>query len=177
MNSKSFYRNLCLSRRKAFIGQERWRSDQRINEVLLGMINESIQTIHVYIPMPNEIDITPFVNSALTRGLKVYAPMCLPPRSMENRRFTSFQDVETGIFNTQHPLSTETFMGSFDLILLPGLAFDRHHNRIGYGAGYYDKFLADQTSAKKIGLAYTFQLFDNLPSESHDVKVDKLIVA
>lgn len=61
-----------------------------------------------------------------------------------------------------------------DIILVPGLAFDRSGGRMGFGMGYYDRFLKN-SRAVKIGLCYDFQLLDSIPSESHDVPMDFII--
>lgn len=62
-----------------------------------------------------------------------------------------------------------------DVIFVPGLAFDRKGNRLGYGKGYYDRFLKGQKNALKIGICFDFQLLDKVPSEAYDVPVDWII--
>lgn len=62
-----------------------------------------------------------------------------------------------------------------DLIFVPGVAFDRHGNRLGHGKGFYDRLLARTVSAVKIGLGFSFQLVDDLPREPHDVLLDVVI--
>ena len=62
----------------------------------------------------------------------------------------------------------------FDLVLVPGLAFDRRGGRIGYGAGFYDRFL-EETDALKVALAYSLQVIDSVPVEPHDVPVDRIL--
>ena len=61
-----------------------------------------------------------------------------------------------------------------EIVLVPGIAFDEEGYRIGYGGGYYDKFLK-KTNGKKIGIAYDFQILKRLPHEDHDVKMDRII--
>ena len=68
----------------------------------------------------------------------------------------------------------ETDPGSIDWIIVPGVAFDKKLNRLGRGKGYYDKLLV-QTSATKIGICYELQLFDEIPAEPHDIKMDFII--
>lgn len=65
--------------------------------------------------------------------------------------------------------------GQFDAIIVPLLAFDHNLNRIGFGGGWYDRFLATQTDAVKIGLAFDVQRTDQLPIEDHDVPLDMVI--
>ena len=64
---------------------------------------------------------------------------------------------------------------NIDLVLVPGIAFDSGGHRIGYGFGYYDKFLKKVSKAVKIGLAFDFQIADKIPKESYDVPVDVII--
>ena len=67
---------------------------------------------------------------------------------------------------------------SIDLVIVPGLAFDRQGNRLGRGAGYYDKFLAKlPKETPRIGLAFDFQVLKDLPTLSHDISVDKVVSA
>ena len=64
----------------------------------------------------------------------------------------------------------------FDLILMPGLAFDRRGNRVGYGGGYYDKYLSQiKEESNKIVVAYDFQIVNNIRNENHDIKVNYII--
>lgn len=73
--------------------------------------------------------------------------------------------------------SNVIFTGKYDLILVPGVVFDRLGYRIGYGGGYYDHFLANQPSALKIGVGFPLQFSRSaLPHEEHDIPVDYLIL-
>ena len=62
-----------------------------------------------------------------------------------------------------------------DLVIIPGVAFDNNNNRMGRGAGYYDRILNRLPNARKIGLAFDFQMVDQVPTEAHDIKMDKII--
>jgi 5-formyltetrahydrofolate cyclo-ligase len=63
----------------------------------------------------------------------------------------------------------------FDVVIVPMLGFDNDLQRIGYGGGYYDKFLAGQGGAKKIGVCFTLGLISKVPSEPHDIKLDTIV--
>ncbi|MFT4755084.1 MAG: 5-formyltetrahydrofolate cyclo-ligase, partial [Salibacteraceae bacterium] len=65
--------------------------------------------------------------------------------------------------------------GHYDLIIVPGLAFDNQNFRVGYGGGYYDGFLANQNEALKVGVFYGFQEVESVPTESHDLVLDSII--
>jgi 5-formyltetrahydrofolate cyclo-ligase len=125
--------------------------------------------------MKGEVNIIPTIEYMLNRGTNVICPKSLPKRTMENRVLTSLHDLESGMYGTQHPASTQIYKGSYDLIIVPGLAFDKNHYRMGYGEGYYDTFLAQNPNALKMGVCYPFQLVDEVPTEAHDVKLDGVI--
>ncbi len=79
-----------------------------------------------------------------------------------------------GDFNILEP-QNEPYTGDFDLIVVPGVAFDRRGNRIGRGRGYYDRFLNQHLEVKRIGICFDFQLVDEVPTEPFDIKMDEVI--
>ena len=83
--------------------------------------------------------------------------------------------LENFIYVPQHPANSEEYKGDYDIILVPGLAFDHQLNRLGYGAGYYDTFLNMHPASIKIGVCYPFQVIENVPTEDHDVALDVIV--
>ena len=84
--------------------------------------------------------------------------------------------VASGKFGILEPIEPmKIAYKNIDLVLVPGLAFDREGHRIGYGFGYYDKFLRKVPRAAKIGLCFDFQVVDRIPREEHDVPVDMIV--
>ena len=79
-----------------------------------------------------------------------------------------------GDFNILEP-QNEPYTGGFDLIIVPGVAFDRKGNRLGRGRGYYDRFLCQHLDVKRIGICFDFQLVDEVPSEPFDIRMDEVI--
>lgn len=79
-----------------------------------------------------------------------------------------------GDFNILEP-QNEPYKGDFDLIVVPGVAFDRKGNRIGRGKGYYDRFLCRHLNVKRIGICFDFQLVDKVPAEPFDIRMDEVI--
>ncbi|MCF0205812.1 MAG: 5-formyltetrahydrofolate cyclo-ligase, partial [Bacteroidales bacterium] len=63
----------------------------------------------------------------------------------------------------------------FDLIIVPGVAFDRNGNRLGRGRGYYDRFLCKYPKVEKIGICFDFQLLEEIPTEPTDIRMDKVV--
>lgn len=83
-------------------------------------------------------------------------------------------DFAVGDFNILEP-QNEPYKGDFDLIVVPGVAFDRNGNRLGRGRGYYDRFLCQHLEVKKIGICFDFQLVEEIPTEPFDIKMDEVI--
>lgn len=83
-------------------------------------------------------------------------------------------DFAVGDFNILEP-QNEPYQGTFDLIIVPGVAFDRNGNRIGRGKGYYDRFLSQHLGVKRIGICFDFQLVAEVPTEPLDIRMDEVI--
>lgn len=79
-----------------------------------------------------------------------------------------------GDFNILEP-QNEPYTGDFDLIVVPGVAFDRQGNRLGRGKGYYDRFLCQHLEVPRIGICFDFQLVEEVPAESFDIRMDEAI--
>ena len=88
--------------------------------------------------------------------------------------FAADTTFAVGDFNILEP-QNEPYTGDFDLIIVPGVAFDRNGNRLGRGKGYYDRFLCHHLDVKRIGICFDFQLVDEVPSEPFDIRMDEVI--
>ncbi len=152
--------------------------DQKICEELLHLVHSiHAKTVHAYIPFAGEIDIKPLLQNLLENNIQVVCPKTLPKRTLENRILTSLSELETGIMGTLHPKEPLVYNGSFDLIIVPGLAYDQEKYRLGYGGGYYDGFLGLHPKSLKVGIFYSFQQVDQVPREAHDLRLDELIIS
>lgn len=176
MQQKNDLRKKMLAARAALVPEEKRRYDQRLCEQLWDRVERlKVRVLHTYLPMGDEVNIFPFLEMALEQGLTVVAPKSLKARQMENRVLHSLSDLEAGIFGTSHPASGQIYEGTYDLFIVPGLAFDQSGARLGYGAGYYDLFLGRQAVGYKLGICYPFQFVEELPVEVHDVRMDEVL--
>jgi 5-formyltetrahydrofolate cyclo-ligase len=126
----------------------------------------------------NEVDTHDLIRRLLREGRLVAVPKVEPATNQLQHYFIAdFSGLQEGAFGILEPSSDPGRLAApsqFDLVLVPGLAFDRAGNRLGMGEGYYDRFLA-QVHAPKIALAYDFQLAEKLPIERHDQRVNIII--
>lgn len=129
-------------------------------------------TVLLYYPIHNEVDLRPLLTKYPD---KMFLFPVTHRQSMEVRPYDGEDMMRKGRYGVPEP-QTETYHGSIDLILVPGVVFDQHCHRIGRGGGYYDKFLFRHPSAKKIGVCYSFQLKKhNVPVRLKDHKMDRVI--
>ena len=156
------------------------RSDKsfKINENLslyLKKNNVLSESIHVFLPIQNEPDLTKLYQDWLNNGLRLYAPSVAGERVMQHYQLTNLDSVRRGPLHTMEPVPDgEAVSPQFDIILVPGIAFDRDGNRMGFGKGFYDRFLMEG-SGIKIGICYEFQLMNQIPISENDVPVDIVI--
>lgn len=175
-HTKKLIRARILALRDAIDPEAKRIASKKVCDTLWQLIvNKNYRIIHAFIPMRNEIDINPFLNECLKDKIRIYTPKTYVDRVMINYRYWGQNRLIKGIYGTSYPDGKRAYRGPYDLIIVPGLAFDNSGYRLGYGGGYYDGFLADHPEAYKVGVGYNFQLLDKVPIEEHDQKVDKVI--
>lgn len=131
--------------------------------------------IHTYLPMGNELDFSGLIREWIDSGRTVVTTQTLKKGRLRHLLFEGFDKLTPGLFGTMYPDGTNEFIGSFDVIIVPGLAFDRAGGRLGYGGGYYDRFLIQHPKAKKVALGFEEQLVDRVPMEIHDQRLDYIL--
>jgi 5-formyltetrahydrofolate cyclo-ligase len=173
---KKHLRKRMLEQRNKVPRQTRHLFSEKICSQLWSyMIENKMEIIHSYLTMGSEVNVLPLLQKALDAGLTVVVPKTLKKRQMQNLVLTDLKKMEPGIFGTYHPRDAEEHTGHYDLIIVAGLAFDSAGNRVGYGGGYYDTFLAEHQAARKIGVAFPFQIMETVPVEAHDVQLDVVL--
>ena len=148
--------------------------DKKDLSIYLSVIQYIDKDILIYFSKKNEIDTTGIIQFAFDFGYRVYIPK-VENQSMTFYEITSFDDVTLGKYNIMEPTSNITPSDIDNTICItPGIAYDKNHNRLGYGGGFYDRFLANY-HGKTIGLCYDELLEDSIPTEETDIPVDMII--
>jgi 5-formyltetrahydrofolate cyclo-ligase len=130
----------------------------------------------LYFPIRNEVDVTPVLEDAFIKGKKVYLPVIRQENRMEACEYNEFDMLIKNEFNILEPMGSDVIAPEkLDFIIVPGVAFDRRLYRIGFGAGYYDRYLPLAVNAYKAGAAYAFQIVELIEEENHDVCLDALV--
>lgn len=138
---------------------------------------QNAKTIYGYLPYNQEVRTVPMLERALKDGKKVAVPKVYG----EEMKFLYLDDltaVAKGYAGIPEPIADEPVAhAETALVLMPGLAFDPQGHRIGYGGGFYDKFLAAEPNHPTLALCYEFQMLPKLDVEDHDIPVDTVLWA
>ena len=138
----------------------------------------SAHTILFFAPLPDELDVWPVLEMSLALGVNCALPFFDAEKKIYGAKLLKnlTTDIVIGKFGVREPASTcaEIPLNQFDLVLVPGMAFDLSGNRLGRGQGFYDRLL-ENASGIKCGVCHDFQLLEKIPSEPHDAKVDFML--
>ena len=138
----------------------------------------SAKAVLLYAAKGSEVHTDGMIQSALSLGKKVALPLAKKEtRSLEIYWISANSKLALGSYGILEPPALPENMampGEIDLVVVPGVSFDRRGHRIGYGMGYYDSFLSGM-KCPKIGLAYEMQIVPHVPNEPHDVAVDRIL--
>lgn len=167
-------RELLTQKRRLLTDEQKTEASSRVIERLEQMewFREA-KTVLIYYPIHNEIDLLPLV-----KKYKHEKTLLFPVthrKTIDACPYRGNALMKRGKFNIPEP-QTEPYKGKIDLILIPGVAFDRKCNRLGRGGGYYDRFLCKQRHSKLIGVGYDFQIVDEVPTERNDMRLQGVIV-
>ena len=175
---KAVIRREMLGRRSALTPEAAEAMGEVIAGHLMGTdVYRRARCISCYVSVKKEADTHRLIRAALADGKRVGVPVTRAGGRLIHVEIPSLSALEPASFGLLEPPASagaEIPPADFDLVIVPGVAFDRLGNRIGQAGGYYDRFLP-LTSAPKVALAYDFQIAEDLPVDAHDVPVDILV--
>lgn len=180
MKSKATLRKEFAERRKKTENRKKKSKDIAASLISLPCFSSS-QTVAIYKCMPCEVETDALIETMLHLGKRVCLPVCEENGKMEFYEITSLSDAENksslGIFEPSSREETKIRPESIDLAVIPGVCFDESKRRIGFGGGYYDRFLPKAKNAVKAALCFESQILkgEGIPSDEHDIKMDMLI--
>ncbi len=138
---------------------------------------QTAKTIYCYLPYNQEVRTVPMLERALAEGKRVAVPKVIGDE-MKFIYITDFSRVEKGYAGIPEPVEDGPVAEDpTALVLMPGLAFDPAGHRIGYGGGFYDRFLAQEPKHPTVALCYDFQMLERLDTEEFDIPVDTVLWA
>ncbi len=169
-----------IKKQRSLLDQKLWNdwSAQIYKSVIESKFYSQAHSIHCYVSMNarKEVDTHAIINHCLNGGKAVFIPvMDTASNKLFHTEIADLNDLKAniwGVLEPDNPTLKKYFLG--DAIIIPLLAADANGNRLGYGKGYYDRFLAT-TNALKIGLIFDQFLVDHVPVEDHDIPLDIII--
>lgn len=132
--------------------------------------------ILIYFPIKSEPDTLLIIKDALDNNKFVFLPKVLSDDTMNFYKIDSLEDLSAGSFGISEPETDVEYNNQPAICIVPGLAFDGNGNRLGYGKGYYDRFLYNRKNIVKAGFCPECNYVDSLPSEDTDITMDYIIV-
>lgn len=179
MNKKEIRKEIILKRNSVDENiRHNWDKGIFQNLVSSSFYNNA-KSIFIFISYGSEVDTISIIEHSLNEGKEIYVPKTYKDiKEMKAVKITDFNNMSRDKMGILEPVevSEESIGEKFDLIIMPGVAFDDSGNRIGYGGGYYDKYLSNyKEETENVALAYDMQLLNKIEIEGHDIKVNYII--
>ena len=176
---KNRIRSLYKEKRAAISAEEKQRRDAAICKRFLSLSSYRFaDTILLYSPLKNEIDTLPIALDALEKGKKIAYPRCIEGNEMVYHYITSPNQLASGKYGIFEPSPELPLFSPSDegiaLCVLPAIVYDKRGFRLGYGKGYYDRFLSS-FKGTKAGLIYSDFIVDKIPVGRFDLCSDVII--
>ena len=175
---KKEIRKSIIEKRNKIKNKDKTSMDKKIIDIFKEEESyKKARGIFIYIGFGSEINTKIIIEDALKKGKEVYVPK-VKGKEMLLIKIDSLENLVTSSYGILEPTgdNNDFDVDKLDLIVMPGVAFDSRGNRIGYGGGYYDRFLEkNKIYSEKIALAYECQILKSITSEKHDIKVDKIL--
>lgn len=149
--------------------------DDKIFNKIIGLKEyKESKLILIYVSLNDEVDTLKLIEYSLKIGKRVAVPKC-EGDNIVFYNISKLSDLEEGSFRILEPKTNGVINNFSDSIcIIPGIAFDKENNRIGYGKGFYDRFLQNYNGIK-IGLTYKECICEKIDNDSNDIKMDKII--
>ena len=177
---KKSLRNQFLQQRKELSVADVKKKSRLIQRRLFSLPwYRTAQNILFYVSYDNEVNTHDMIKDSLKNGKTVIVPKTnIQDKTLCLSKLQRWEDLTPGSYSILEPRPDciyEIPTCSLELLIIPGVAFDIHGNRIGHGMGYYDRLLKNTKQAHSIGLIFECQLIDSIPAEHHDEKVELII--
>lgn len=178
MMDKKELRKTIRERKRAMTQEQIQEKSVRLKQLFCASeAYQKAKTIYGYLPYNQEVRTTAMLEQALADGKRIAVPKVYGDE-MKFIYLDDLSQVEIGYCGIPEPIH-DTPIGDDPsaLVLMPGLAFDGEGHRIGYGGGFYDKFLEQEPGHPTLALCYDFQMLPHLDTEEHDIPVDCVLWA
>lgn len=173
---KKTLRDKILKQRKILpVLEHAHRSEQIVNNIIDYIKDINYNTIALYYPIHNEVDVKPLLDYLWGKKKNVLLPFSYKNGNMEFKLYEQNSNLIKDDYGIPSPGTKHIFPTDLiDITLVPCVACDEENNRMGYGAGFYDRFL-DKVPTTSIGVCFDFQVLKQIPIEKNDKKLTTII--
>lgn len=174
---KKELRNIIRAKKRQFTSSQLAElSLSAMHRLLNDDAIKNAKVIMMYYSLADEVDTHQTIDILAKEGKTVLLPVVTDGENMELRIYKNPSDMKAGAYGIMEPAG-ELFTGyeKIDVVVVPGMSFDKQGNRLGRGKGYYDRFLTRIGSVYKIGICFGFQISEDIPTERNDIKMDSVI--
>lgn len=175
--TKKVIRDEVKLKRKKTLTDQIHKNSQRIFERFIQLPEyRKAKVVLAYMDCKNEVETSQVIRQCW-QDRKIVAVPKVFGKIMKFYKITSFEDLEDGYYGIREP--RHTILQEVDmqdaLMILPGVAFDEEKHRVGYGGGFYDRYLEEHPKLTKIAFAFEFQVYDRVPFEKFDRQPEKIV--
>jgi 5-formyltetrahydrofolate cyclo-ligase len=170
--------------RKEIVEKRKSLTEEQIKELSLKAVKnlkslpefKKAKTIMLYFPVRGEVDLTELIGELVKDNSKILLlPKVTADGEMVAVEVKDLEILKKGKYGIPEPIGGRIFKPEkVDFVAVPGVAFDKRGYRLGMGKGFYDRFLP-RVKGTKVGIAYDFQIVDEVPVEEHDIPLDKIV--
>lgn len=176
MLNKKEIRKVIKEQKRMMTTSEIERKSMKIAEHLYQTEQfKQAASVFVYVNYNQEVMTIPIIRKCFSEGKNVFVPKVHNNIILFHQIMNIEKDLKPGAYGILEPVTTLVDQSHDGLLLMPGLAFDKTHHRIGYGGGFYDKYLSQDNQHYKMALAYDFQILDAIETEECDIRVDQIL--
>lgn len=175
-DKKRELRKFIRQRKTQYSAAERQRQSAAICQRVIEMeCWKKASCIMAYWALPDEVDVRMLIDKAMADDKQVLLPVVIGD---DLALYTYKGELRTGAFGIMEPVpdgEAFTAYSAIDLVIVPGMAFDRDGARLGRGKGYYDRLLCQMPLARRVGVCFDFQLLPSIPAEQHDMTMHEVV--
>ncbi len=174
--AKMALRTALKQRRRSLSAEQRRNYSEQIAQHLYSLPEyQTADSVFSYISYATEVHTHEIIKRLLLEKATVTVPRIINSEYMQAQRFVSWESCQADAMGILSPQGSDIYSDETDLVLTPGLGFSLQGQRIGFGAGYYDKWFNNNTIACSVALAFEIQIVDEIPVEVTDIPVDIII--
>ena len=178
VSTKDFWRKKIKNIRDKISLEEKIMAEKKIRKKIYSLKEyKNSKLVMSYVSFSNEVDTRIFIKETLKTKRVAVPKIDFMKKEIIPVEINSLNGLEKNRYGILEPTSFENkvAVNEIDLVIVPGIVFDINGYRIGYGGGYYDRFLVKIPQEKTLGICFDFQIIDCVPRNSYDVRVKKII--